>query len=99
MPAKRAHRTSRHHTWNSADLLAVFTARDAGELAKACLAMVQRVVACNFVSMLSRSDGDYLLREKDSRCREYAPEFMFRCLSTSNATSRQTPAVGHNPEW
>lgn len=56
----------------------LFLATDIPQFVEAVYALLRDVVFCDFVSVLYRSSGTAMLRERDSRGRTYSPAFMRR---------------------
>lgn len=66
-------------------LLALLVAKDLEALVDAAFPVLHRTVRCDFVSVFFRSAGNGLLKERDSRGREYGPEFMRRYVELTPA--------------
>jgi len=77
----------------SRQLLALFTAKNLDALIKTAFTVIGAAVECDFVSALHRNVGNGLLRERDSRGREYGPAFMRRYAELTPAI----PLVMSNP--
>ena len=60
------------------ELLALFRATDLDTLIDGTFHVLDAAVECDYVSAIYRNAGDGLLKERDSRGREYAPAFMRR---------------------
>lgn len=78
-----------------AQLLDLFAAASLDEFIDTCFLVLPRIVDCDFVSALYRSDGGRLLRERDSRGRDYSPQFMKRYAELTPAVNAvlTTPGV------
>ena len=74
-------------------LLSLFTARNLDALIRTAFIVLGAAVECDFVSALYRNVGDGLLKERDSRGREYGPAFMRRYAELTPAL----PLVMSNP--
>jgi DNA-binding CsgD family transcriptional regulator len=90
--ARRAHRPGSTALAGSESLpvapdrvLQVFAAADLDAFIDAVLAVLEAAVMCEFASTFSVTGPDGLLKERDSRGREYSPEFMRRYVELSPA--------------
>jgi DNA-binding CsgD family transcriptional regulator len=59
-------------------LLDLYAANDLDAFIDMAFRLLHRTVACDFESVVYRRAGDLLLKQRDSRGREYDPEFMRR---------------------
>lgn len=66
-------------------LLALFAAKDLETLIDSAFSLLRAAVACDFATAFYRSAGNGLLKERDSRGREYQPAFMRRYLELTPA--------------
>jgi DNA-binding CsgD family transcriptional regulator len=66
-------------------LLALFAAKDLEVLIDTAFQVLQAAVVCDFASAFYRSAGNGLLKERDSRGREYGPAFMRRYVELTPA--------------
>lgn len=66
-------------------LLALFAAEDLDALIDTAFHVLGTAVACDFASAFYRSAGKGLLKERDSRGREYGPAFMRRYVELTPA--------------
>jgi hypothetical protein len=74
-------------------VLALFAAKDLEAFIDTVFQVLRAAVPCDFVSAFFRSTGNGLLKERDSRGREYGPEFMGRYAELTPAL----PAAVANP--
>ena len=66
-------------------LLALFAAKDLDALIDTAFEVVRAAVTCDFVSAFYVSAGNGLLKQRDSRGREYGPAFMRRYMELTPA--------------
>ena len=66
-------------------LLALFAAKDLDALIDTAFDVARSAVVCDFASAFYRSAGDGLLKQRDSRGREYGPAFMRRYMELTPA--------------
>ena len=65
--------------------LALFAAKDLDALIDTAFKVVRAAVTCDFVSAFYVSAGNGLLKQRDSRGREYGPAFMRRYMELTPA--------------
>ena len=66
-------------------LLALFAAKDLDALIDTAFEVMRAAVTCDFVSAFYVSAGNGLLKQRDSRGREYGPAFMRRYIELTPA--------------
>lgn len=89
----RTHRAAGAPSVSSSRLLALFAAKDLDALIDAAFRILREAVACDFASAFYRYSDEGLLKERDSRGREYGPEFTRRFIELSPAI----PVARANP--
>jgi DNA-binding CsgD family transcriptional regulator len=70
---------------SNSTLLALFAARDLEALIDTAFDVLRAAVVCDFASAFYVSTGNALLKERDSRGREYGPAFMRRYVELTPA--------------
>ena len=88
-------RAARRPTVSSPQLLALFAAKDLEALIDAAFRILRGAVPCDFASAFYRYSDKGLLKERDSRGREYGPEFTRRFIELSPAIpmARANPGI------
>jgi hypothetical protein len=76
-------------------LLSLLAAPDLDALIDRSFALLRKAVPCDFVSAVYRNAGSGLLKERNSRGREYGPAFMRRYAELTPAIPvvRSTPGI------
>lgn len=92
-PNRTRPKAARGSDW-TADVPALFRATDVSSFVRAAHDALRSVVACDFVSLIYRSTGRALLKERDSRGRTYSAAFMRRYAELTPAVRLALEAPG-----